>query len=77
MRYMKKTMKKEAETVVCKDKVKGEMTLRQVFESLGLSAHDLSVNMLDVHADRNTFHRSISILLVTFPQRVNACVLDY
>lgn len=57
LRYMKKTMKKEAETVVCKDKVKGEMTLRQVFESLGLSAYDLSVDMLDVHADRNTFHR--------------------
>ena len=54
---MKKTMKKEAETVVCKDKVKGDMTLRQVFESLGLSAYDLSVDMLDVHADRNTFHR--------------------
>merc|ERR1712136_695775 len=41
----------------CKDKVKGDMTLRQVFESLGLSAYDLSVDMLDVHADRNTFHR--------------------
>jgi len=57
LRYMKKTMKKEAETVVCKDKVKGDRTLHQVFESLGLSAYDLSVDMLDVHADRNTFHR--------------------
>lgn len=31
--------------------------MRQLFESLGLGAYDLSVDMLDVHADRNTFHR--------------------
>lgn len=57
LRYMKKAMKKEGDTRVCKDKSKGEMTLRKVFENLGLSAYDLSVDMLDVHADRNTFHR--------------------
>lgn len=27
------------------------------FLGLGISAYDLSVDMLDVHADRNTFHR--------------------
>jgi AMP deaminase len=31
--------------------------MRELFENLGLGAYDLSVDMLDVHADRNTFHR--------------------
>uniref|UniRef100_A0A8C9BYT3 AMP deaminase n=2 Tax=Phocoena sinus TaxID=42100 RepID=A0A8C9BYT3_PHOSS len=34
-----------------------EQTLREVFESMNLTAYDLSVDTLDVHADRNTFHR--------------------
>ncbi|CAG5106165.1 Similar to AMPD2: AMP deaminase 2 (Homo sapiens) [Cotesia congregata] len=39
-------------------KASGEMmTLAQVFESMNLTTYDLSVDMLDVHADRNTFHR--------------------
>ncbi|XP_023213059.1 AMP deaminase 1-like, partial [Centruroides sculpturatus] len=29
----------------------------QVFQLLNVNAYDLSVDMLDVHADRNTFHR--------------------
>ena len=29
----------------------------KVFESMNLTAYDLTVDMLDVHADRNTFHR--------------------
>eukprot|EP01112_Ceratiomyxa_fruticulosa_P010299 TRINITY_DN2716_c0_g2_i4.p1 TRINITY_DN2716_c0_g2~~TRINITY_DN2716_c0_g2_i4.p1 ORF type:complete len:463 (-),score=81.09 TRINITY_DN2716_c0_g2_i4:574-1962(-) len=33
------------------------LTLSQVFESLNLTAYDLSVDTLDVHADKNTFHR--------------------
>ncbi|CAG0919461.1 unnamed protein product [Notodromas monacha] len=33
------------------------MSLQNVFESLGVTAYDLSVDMLDVHADRNMFHR--------------------
>ena len=33
------------------------LTLREVFESLKLTPYDLSVDALDVHADRNTFHR--------------------
>jgi len=28
-----------------------------VFESLRLTAHELNVDTLDMHADRNTFHR--------------------
>lgn len=33
------------------------MTLADVFQSMNLTTYDLTVDMLDVHADRNTFHR--------------------
>jgi AMP deaminase len=32
-------------------------TLAQVFDSLNLTPYVLSVDTLDMHADRNTFHR--------------------
>merc|ERR1719431_793666 len=35
----------------------GTMTLKQVFESMNLTPYDLTIDMLDCHADRNTFHR--------------------
>ncbi|KAL0268272.1 UNVERIFIED_CONTAM: hypothetical protein PYX00_010282 [Menopon gallinae] len=53
LRFMKKTLKNHADEVVTDSK----MTLKQVFESMNLTAYDLTVDMLDVHADRNTFHR--------------------
>lgn len=31
--------------------------MKEVFKKMGIDAYDLSVDMLDVHADRNTFHR--------------------
>jgi AMP deaminase len=43
------------ETVMVKDGK--EMTLRQVFDSLGLDESQLSVNSLDVRAGSKTFHR--------------------
>ncbi|KAK6036460.1 hypothetical protein COOONC_26034 [Cooperia oncophora] len=33
------------------------VTMKEVFKKMGIDAYDLSVDMLDVHADRNTFHR--------------------
>ncbi|MED6174375.1 hypothetical protein PIB30_068458 [Stylosanthes scabra] len=33
------------------------LTLKEVFESLDLTGHDLNVDLLDVHADKSTFHR--------------------
>lgn len=33
------------------------LTLREVFESLKLTAYDLNVDTLDMHADKNIFHR--------------------
>ncbi|XP_064650664.1 AMP deaminase 2-like isoform X3 [Lineus longissimus] len=57
LRFIKKKIKTNSEDIVCKDKDGKEMTLKEVFESMNLSSYDLSVDMLDVHADRNTFHR--------------------
>ncbi|KAG6429664.1 hypothetical protein SASPL_107716 [Salvia splendens] len=33
------------------------LTLKEVFDSLDLTGYDLSVDLLDVHADKSTFHR--------------------
>ncbi|XP_021946617.1 AMP deaminase 2 isoform X10 [Folsomia candida] len=57
LRFIKKTLKNHADEKVCHNE-KGElMTLKEVFQSMNLTAYDLTVDMLDVHADRNTFHR--------------------
>ena len=34
-----------------------KLTLKQVFESLHLSAYDLSIDTLDMHAHTDSFHR--------------------
>ena len=57
LRFIKKTLKSNKDDIVCKDNNGEPMTLEQVFKSLNISSYDLSVDMLDVHADRNTFHR--------------------
>lgn len=56
LRFIKKMMKKHADDVVRLNDGK-PMTLSQVFEALNVTTYDLSVDMLDMHADRNTFHR--------------------
>lgn len=33
------------------------LTLEQVFQSLGLTAYDLSIDTLDMHAHQDSFHR--------------------
>ena len=40
-----------------KDGHPSHMTLTQVFQSLSLSAYDLSRDTLDMHADRTLWHR--------------------
>lgn len=57
LRFIKKTLKNNPEEEVCKGDDGKPITLSQVFELMRLTAYDLSVDMLDVHADRNTFHR--------------------
>merc|ERR1719317_286507 len=56
LRFIKKSLKTDGEMGVVKvgNKV---MTLKEVFESMNLTPYDLTIDMLDCHADRNTFHR--------------------
>lgn len=49
LRFIKKTLKNHANEVVTCGK-DGEMTLREVFQSMNLTSYDLTVDMLDVHA---------------------------
>ncbi|GBM31097.1 AMP deaminase 2 [Araneus ventricosus] len=56
LRFIKKSMKVHADDVVQVKDGKSK-TLKKVFEELNINTYDLSVDMLDVHADRNTFHR--------------------
>ena len=50
LRHLLQALKTEADTVVCLDSDKKPMTLKQVFQSMNLTAYDLTVDMLDVHA---------------------------
>ncbi|XP_028652917.1 AMP deaminase 2 isoform X1 [Erpetoichthys calabaricus] len=56
LRFIKRAMKKYPGEIVHIENGKGQ-TLMEVFESMNLTAFDLSVDTLDMHADRNTFHR--------------------
>lgn len=56
LRFIKKTLKNHADETVCANRGT-VMTLKEVFQSMNLTTYDLTVDMLDVHADRNTFHR--------------------
>ncbi|XP_073950113.1 AMP deaminase 2-like isoform X2 [Choristoneura fumiferana] len=56
LRFIKRTLRTNAFEVVALQRGV-PMTLKSVFESMQLDAYDLNVDILDVHADRNTFHR--------------------
>ncbi|XP_034387752.1 AMP deaminase 2 isoform X1 [Cyclopterus lumpus] len=56
LRFIKRSMKKYPEEIVHIEQGHGQ-TLKDVFETMNLTAFDLSVDTLDMHADRNTFHR--------------------
>ncbi|KAM4741158.1 AMP deaminase 2 [Anableps anableps] len=56
LRFIKRAMKKYPDEIVHVERGRGQ-TLREVFETMNLTAYDLSVDTLDMHADRNTFHR--------------------
>ncbi|XP_058073870.1 AMP deaminase-like [Magnolia sinica] len=54
--FIKSKLKEEPdEIVIFRDGI--YLTLKDVFESLDLTGSDLNVDLLDVHADKNTFHR--------------------
>ncbi|XP_037551577.1 AMP deaminase 3 isoform X2 [Nematolebias whitei] len=54
--FIQKTYKTDAERVVF-EKNGQKMSLQQVFQSLNMDIYDLTVDSLDVHAGRQTFHR--------------------
>ncbi|KAK9276865.1 hypothetical protein L1049_006402 [Liquidambar formosana] len=56
LRFIKSKLKKEPDEVVIFRDGK-YLTLKEVFESLELNGYDLNVDLLDVHADKSTFHR--------------------
>ncbi|KAI9116211.1 hypothetical protein K1719_013141 [Acacia pycnantha] len=56
LRFIKSKLRKEPdEVVIFRDGT--YLTLKEVFESLDLTGYDLNVDLLDCHADKNTFHR--------------------
>ncbi|KAL9110069.1 MAG: hypothetical protein Q9227_005408 [Pyrenula ochraceoflavens] len=56
LRFIKSKMKKSPnEVVLCRDGK--ELTLKEVFESINLTAYDLSIDTLDMHAHTDSFHR--------------------
>ena len=56
LRFIKSKMKKSPEEEVLRRDGK-TLTLEQVFESLNLTAYELSIDTLDMHAHTDTFHR--------------------
>uniref|UniRef100_A0A8C8DQK5 AMP deaminase n=1 Tax=Oryzias sinensis TaxID=183150 RepID=A0A8C8DQK5_9TELE len=54
--FIQTTYKKDADRIVL-EKGGRKMTLQQVFQSLNMNPYDLTVDSLDVHAGRHTFHR--------------------
>ncbi|CAL8095240.1 unnamed protein product [Calicophoron daubneyi] len=58
LRFIKKTIRTKSDVHVCLDQKTGKpMTLQQLIDKIGVTAYDLSIDNLDMHADRNTFHR--------------------
>ncbi|KAJ8612487.1 hypothetical protein MRB53_037416 [Persea americana] len=56
LRFIKYKMKKFPDEKVLRRDGK-ELTLKEVFESINLTAYDLSIDTLDMHAHTDSFHR--------------------
>ena len=56
LRFIKSKMKRCPEEIVI-DRDGKKLTLREVFESINLTAYDLSIDTLDMHAHTDSFHR--------------------
>ena len=56
LRFIKSKMKKCPDEVVI-DRDGQRLTLAEVFQSINLSAYDLSIDTLDMHAHKDSFHR--------------------
>jgi len=56
LRFIKSKLKSSPnEVVIIRDSKK--LKLQEVFKSLNMNSYDLSVDTLDVHADKNVLHR--------------------
>uniref|UniRef100_A0A0K0EIC3 AMP deaminase n=1 Tax=Strongyloides stercoralis TaxID=6248 RepID=A0A0K0EIC3_STRER len=56
LRFIKRKMKTENDTVVLEKDGK-KITMGETFKSLNIEPYDLNVDILDVHAYKNAFHR--------------------
>jgi AMP deaminase len=56
LRFIKSKLKKNPDDV-CIIREGKQLTLAQVFQSLKLTAYDLSIDTLDMHAHKDSFHR--------------------
>ncbi|XP_032378551.1 AMP deaminase 3b isoform X2 [Etheostoma spectabile] len=56
LKFIKTTYQTEADRVVL-EKGSQKLTLKEVFNKLNMDPYDLTVDSLDVHAGRQTFHR--------------------
>ncbi|KAK5941367.1 AMP deaminase [Knufia obscura] len=56
LRFIKSKMRKSPDDVVL-DRDGQQLTLKEVFESIDLSAYELSIDTLDMHAHTDSFHR--------------------
>lgn len=50
LRFIKKKIKDNGDEIVCLNKNGEEMSLNDVFQEMDLTAYELTVDMLDVHA---------------------------
>jgi AMP deaminase len=66
LRFIKKKMKTNGDTIVLNHQKKGPMTLDQVFNELNLTTFDLSVDKLAMHAVSFNVAFSLIALLIMF-----------
>ncbi|PAA91963.1 hypothetical protein BOX15_Mlig026407g1, partial [Macrostomum lignano] len=57
LRFIKRSLKSHSDRKVYVDRSGRQMSLAEIFEEMKITAYDLNIDMLDVHADRNTFQR--------------------
>ena len=60
-RFIKKTLKTDAD-VICREKDGQPQLLKEVFDQMRINAYDLSVDLLDCHADANVYHRYVILI---------------
>ncbi|ETO25728.1 AMP deaminase, partial [Reticulomyxa filosa] len=57
LRFIKSRLKHNGDLAVMKDENGKDVSLSQLFERLNLTSYDLSIDLLNMHGHRQTFHR--------------------